>query len=233
MEVLIIYNYLIMRKLAIFVLAMAASSVMLLAQSREPARLYVSLQGGAMYSINENHFTYRENGKPLGLITPHGAVAVGFDITPRFGSRLSVSYGNNASACNSYNTAGRGFYPYTFQSINAFIDVILNLRHPSVKFLPKLYAGIGEGYTFGFSDPGHPWQKLHSGNVTLGLRGGFIGQYNFTEHIGAFFDICGEAYTDTYNGLQPSADDQNASKGYAGFPFDLRGLVSLGAVYKF
>lgn len=217
----------------LLVLAIAASSSLLMAQSRANGRFNVSLQGGALYSLNENHFTYHENGKTLGVIGPHIGVAFGAEFNGRVGGRASVSFGKNAGACNSRQTAGHGFYPYTFQSVNAFIDVIMNLRKPSAKFMPKIYAGIGTGYSYGFSDPGHPWQKLHTGNATLGLRGGFIGQYNINDHFGAFFDFCGEAYTDTYDGLQPSADDQNASKGYSGFPFDLRGLVSLGVVYRF
>ena len=51
--------------------------------------------------------------------------------------------------------------------------------------------------------------------------------------FGFFADICGEAYNDQYNGLQPTKHDQTAVKGYAGFPLDLRLSLSIGIIYRF
>ena len=41
-----------------------------------------------------------------------------------------------------------------------------------------------------------------------------------------------EAYRDNYNGLQPTEHDQTAYTGYAGFPLDLRPMLSLGVIFR-
>jgi hypothetical protein len=41
-------------------------------------------------------------------------------------------------------------------------------------------------------------------NTAFGFRGGFIGLYNISNSFGIFADLCGEAYSDNFNGLQPS-----------------------------
>ena len=79
----------------------------------------------------------------------------------------------------------------------------------------------------------HPWQAVSDRNTAFGFRFGFIAQYNFSDRFGIYADLCGEAYTDNYNGLQPNEKDQQKVEGYAGFPLDLRGLVSLGCVFHF
>ena len=50
--------------------------------------------------------------------------------------------------------------------------------------------------------------------------------------FGLFADLCGEAFRDQYNGLQPSEHDQTAFEGYAGFPLDLRFSLSFGVIYR-
>lgn len=196
-----------------------------------------ALQGGGMYSVNENRFTYHENGQGWDLVTGQGSAAIGYEFTEALGIRVSVGYGNNASACNSRQTAGGGFYPYRFKSVNGFVDGTLDLTRNYGKpwaFHPILYAGIGVGHTYGFTDAHHPWQAQYMtfNNTVFGFRGGFIAEYDFADWFGLFIDLCGEAYRDDYNGLQPTKKDQEHYSGYAGFPLDLRAMASFGVIFR-
>ena len=200
-------------------------------------RFYLGAQLGPMLNIYENHFSYKENGKGWGLVTYQAGIVGGYDVNDIFGLRLSVSYAKNAGACNTRDTAAHGFYPYTFSSINAFADAILDmhgLSDLSTFFRIKLYGGIGLGHSFHMTDSTHPWQKVTEPNTVFGFRFGAIFEYNITDHLGVYGDLCGEAYTDKYNGLMPGKDEQEQNiEGYGGFPLDLRGLVSVGVLYRF
>lgn len=199
--------------------------------------VFLGLQGGPVLNIYENAFSYRENGKAFRLVTPQAGGFLGYDFNDSYGIRLWGSYAKNAGACNVRQTSGGGFYPYTFKSVNAYLDVILNLcglaDMKDTQFRPKLYGGLGGAHTFGFTDAKHPWQKVTPVNNAFGFRLGFIAEYNFKSGFGVFADFCGEAYTDQYNGLRPSAEEQKAYEGYGGFPLDLRGLISFGIVMHF
>ena len=223
--------------------ALLLGAVSLFAQSQNPApshagSLSVSLQGGTALDIFENAFSYRENGKTLKLFTLQGAAAVGYDFNDSYGIRLQGSYGNDAGACNTRQTSAGGFYPYTFRHVGVFADLLLNLNGLAGKvtaFRPKLYAGVGGAYTFGFSDPNHPWQGnyMTTKNVVPGFRGGFIAEYDLPSGFGFFADLCGEAYQDKYNGLMPTDQDREEFTGYPGFPLDLRGMLSFGIIWHF
>ena len=210
-----------------------------------------ALQGGGLYSISENRFTYPENGYGGKLFTLQGSAAIGYEFTQALGVRVSVGYGNNASACNSRQTAAHGFYPYRFRSVNAFIDGVLDLNGNygwESNFRPIFYLGVGIGHTYHFTkpegygtpkgigweedNPFHPWQDVNVNNNAFGFRGGFIAEYDFTDIFGIFGDLCLEAYRDNYNGLQPTEQDQTAYTGYAGFPLDLRPTFSLGVIFR-
>lgn len=224
-----------MSKLFTTISALFIGALTLSAQSSDKVEhpFNVSVQGGALVSLNENAFSYRDNGKALNLISPQGSIAIGYDFSYRWGMRISASYGKNASACNTVETSGHGFYPYTFKSVNVFADAVLDLGKKDSFFSPKLYAGLGGAHTFGFTDAGHPWQEVSKKNTVFGFRGGFIAQFDITSHFGMFIDLCGEAYTDKYNGLLPNEKNQKEVSGYAGFPLDLRGLASLGVILHF
>ncbi len=229
-----------MKRIVGLALAIFASCAIVSAQSvkhSHEGRFYLGAQLGPMLNINENHFSYKENGKPLGLITYQAGIVGGYDFNDIFGLRLSVSYAKNASACNTRNTSAHGFYPYTFSSVNAFVDAILDMHGLSDLasfFRIKLYGGMGLGHSFNMTDSGHPWQDVSDPNTVFGFRFGGIVEYNFSDHFGIYGDLCGEAYTDKYNGLMPSAEEQaNDYEGYGGFPLDLRGLVSVGVLYRF
>jgi len=205
-----------------------------------PYSWYISVQGGEMFSYGENAFTYFRNGAWGNLLNPMFTFNVGRGIGNIFEGRASLSYGINSGACNSLETSGGGFYPYSFNSLNLFADLILKgvdkffPADNSGIFFPKVYLGAGAACTFGFSDSGHPWQKVSDKNLAFGVRAGFIGEYDFSPHFGVYLDICAEAYTDNYNGLKPSQTDQDVyENGYAGFPVDLRGILALGVIYRF
>lgn len=211
----------------------------------------IAVQGGPLYSVNENGFSYRENGYGSKLFSWQGSAAIGYEFTNALGARLSVGYGDNRSAANTRQTAAHGFYPYNFRSINGFLDVTLDLNGNFAverAFRPIFYLGVGAGHTYNFTkpteygtprneswekdNPFHPWQDIAVKNTVFGFRGGFIAEFDFNDWFGVFADFCGEAYNDQYNGLQPTKEDQTAFTGYAGFPLDLRFALSLGVIFR-
>ena len=241
-----------MRKLLAISAALILGASLLSAQDYNPAgRWYVSVQGGPMYQSNENAFAYRWEGYGSKLLTYTAAAAVGYNFNETWGLRGSVSYGLNRSAGN-YKESHEMFYPYDFKSLNGFADIVLDFNGLNAierSFAPKLYAGVGLGHTFGFSKPAdygcqrtiawqaeekfHPWQHVYEKNNAFGFRFGAIAEFNFKGGFGIFADLCGEAFTDRFNGLDPFERDHTAGKGYAGFPFDLRASLSLGVLYRF
>ena len=219
-----------MRKLLAICAALILGASVLSAQEFNPTgRWYVSLQGGPMYQSSENTFAYRWEGYGSKLLTYTAAVAAGYNFNETWGLRGSVSFGQNRGAGN-YKQSHNRFYPYDFKNISGFCDLVLDfngLNAVERGFSPKLYAGIGVAHTFGFTKP-----KAY-GVQRFGFRAGAIAEYNFKGGFGIFADLCGEAYTDMFNGLRPFEFDHTAGTGYAGFPFDLRASLSLGVLYRF
>lgn len=230
-----------MKKIICILLPLVLGSMGAFAQSGAPelaGRTYFAIQGGPVFNLYENAFTYRDNGRFGDLFTSEVAALFGCDFNEVYGARVQLGYGSDAGAANVLQTAGGGFYPYTFRHLNLFGDATLNLaalanKGKATYFRPKLYAGIGYAYTFHFSDSGHPWQTIYNSNSSFGFRGGFIGEFTFPAGFGIYVDMGGEAYTDLYNGLQPTAQDQEGFVGYAGFPLDLRAKIDLGLVLHF
>lgn len=207
--------------------------------SERPSKpIFVGLQGSALMSVNENVFTYTDNKRVSDLLTGQVGLQLGFYFTNRISMRLAGYVGKNASACNSLQTAGQGFYPYKFKSTNVFLDVAVDFfsrgdRAPRHSFYPRLYAGVGYAHTYDFTDSGHPWQKVSTSNSEFGGRAGFIGEFAVSRMTSFYFDLCAEGYGDMYNGLQPSEADQRERQGYAGLPLDLRFVASLGLMFHF
>ena len=215
-------------------------TVTVLAQSKFDSRpekpFFLSAQGGFLVSVNENSFMYSREGLMPDLITMQGSVMVGVYVSNHFSLRASLGYGNNASANNTENTASRRFYPYNFKSVNAFFDVaydFLDRNMTSHFFLPRVYLGAGFAHSFGFTSSGHPWQKSKENVNTFGFRAGATGEFQLSKTFSVFLDLCAEAYGDWYNGLRPSKADQKKVDGYAGFPFDMRGVASVGVMFHF
>jgi len=224
---------------------LGASALFAQVGEQRPERpFYISVQGGPLYSVNENTFSYNDNNAGKDLITFQGSVSFGYDFGTRAGARLNVNYGKNVSGANVKETSGNNpvtgkhFFPYEFNNVNAFLDFTWNIASEGSEsaFVPKVYAGVGLGHTFNFTDAHHPWQGkyIYDPNNVFGFRFGFIGEYKFSDSFGAFIDLCGEAFLDNFNGLRPSKEEQDAhGKGYLGFPFDLRGLASFGIAVHF
>ncbi|MBR1783346.1 MAG: hypothetical protein IJ753_07525 [Bacteroidales bacterium] len=200
--------------------------------------IYLAVQGSILLSVNENVFSYVDNRRIPDLLTPQGGLQLGYYFTNNWSMRLAAYFGQNASAANTVDTAAHGFYPYKFKSANFFLDVVFDFlsRGDAEKlrtFYPRIYFGLGYAHTFGFTDSGHPWQKIDPVNNEFGFRLGFMGEFAVNRTFSFFFDLCGEGYGDQYNGLQPSVEDQNKKQGYAGFPLDLRFVASLGVIFHF
>lgn len=194
----------------------------------------VGIQGGMMYSVSENTFVYGEQGRGGELFTPSFGLNFGYDFSRQIGIRLAFAYGKNPGACNTYQTSARGFYPFQYQSVSCFVDGMLSLVGAGEEgFNTRLYGGIGVGYSFGFTDSGHPWQKVSPQNLAPGFRLGVIAEYVFSFGLGFFADLCGEAFADNFSGLKPTEEDFKNIKGYPGFPLDLRAPLSLGVMYRF
>lgn len=206
-------------------------------------KFFVTIQGGGLLSLNENFRAYGDEGKNSDLLTGQGSASFGYQITPVSGVRLWAGYGNNRSACNTKETEVPGFYPYKFNSINVFVDYVMDLSGFSENdwsFVPKLYAGLGIGNTSGFkktSDntaPGkalHPWQDVTDKNTVIGLRAGLILEYMVSQSFGILVDLGGEIYNDNYNGINPGKEVSES--GDKNIPLDARGLASLGVAIHF
>ena len=196
----------------------------------------IALKGGGDFSLYENAFTYKENGQFAKLINYQGGLAIGYDFTKRFGIRLDAIYAKNAGAGNTLETSAHGFYPYTFSSVSAFLDAVMNLNPLGTVFHPKFYAGLGGAYAFGFTDMDHPWQELPKHSGAFGIRLGFIAEVKVSPTVGIYADFASEGFTDKFNGIIPTKEDRQDKEkyqGYPGFPFDVRGLASLGVCFHF
>ena len=236
-----------MRKSIICLVALLIGAASVSAQEKQDKeqqsnKTWISIQGGGLVSLNENYASYGDNGKNADLLTGQGSVAFGHMFSPVHGMRLWAGYGNNRSACNTKETSAHGFYPYKFNSINVFVDYILDFNGFSDSpkaFSPKAYLGVGLGNTSGLAKvadnqaPGdllHPWQDVTDKNNAFGFRAGLILEYLVSDSFGIFADLGAEFYTDNYNGLKPHKDDPFIEEN---FPFDMRGVASLGVAIHF
>lgn len=204
---------------------------------------FIAAQAGPMVSFNENTWTYKDLGPDYGmnqwdLVTPYVALSVGHYFTPRIGARISAAYAMNKSALNHNETAAYGFYPYSFKSVSAFADVLLNLtkrddvdRH----WFWTLYGGLGYAHGFDFDGVNHPWQteskywKVPSN--AFGMRGGLNLEYVLDCGLGFMLDGGLEAFTDGFNGMNPIKSPKPT--GDKNFPFDIRPMATLGVAYHF
>ena len=221
-----------------FLVAMGLMAGMMLLHAGTPSErkssFTVSLGAGPMVNIYENYFSYAGSGKSL--FSYQTALSVEYDFRRAIGFRVQAEYGKNVGACNVMETSAGGFYPYQFQNIAGFGDIILDmagLASSSSAFRIKLFAGAGAAYTFNFTDSGHPWQKVKDKNASFGFRLGAIAEYSFPFGLGIFAEIYPEFFTDIYNGLEPSDEDFKRFDGYPGFPLDIRGLMMFGVSYRF
>ena len=222
------------------------------ARERDFKGFTVSAQGGMLFSKNENTWTYYDDGRSthtagqlkanrdkLGyglkdLFTPQGSITVGYDFSHAFAARLQAGYAKNASAGNHNEISAGGFYPYSFNTLSIFADAVLNISglcapQKQHLFETKVYAGLGCGIGLS-ADTKYVPSDLYKVSLggAFGFRAGIIEEVYISKHIGAFLDLNLEAYTDRFNGVDPTD-----SKYDDNFPLDLRSVASLGLVYYF
>ena len=231
-----------------FTVCLLVSAVSVGAQTRKVSAPWgISVRGGVIGNVHENVMSYFRHRRFSDLFTAGFSVDGMYDFTNLFGVRLSVAAGKNAGACNSQE-AGGGFYPYQFRSINAFADAMIHFGTPEDAFSSRIYGGLGYARTYdlieemkdGVTNWPHPWatpeQSIPSSkepNNVLGFRVGYLGEWHVTPEVGILVDACGEFYGDMYDCLTPFRDDHGSYRGYAGFPFDMRFILSLGIAYHF
>ena len=196
-------------------------------------RLYfITAQGGLAFSMNENFNAFIKEKKAGELFCPQGSVSFGRYLNNRrYGFRLSIGYSQNKSAWN-YQESFSNFKPYSFQSVDAFVDAMVNCGDVSKYkgFNCRFFLGLGYAYSFGFKLPQDAisWYKVSEQNHSFGIRAGVILEYVTPRGFGIFLEPCFEMFTDKYNGVDPKSSGKKL-----GFPFDYKPNVSLGFAYHF
>lgn len=236
-------------------LSMSAQNEQPKEREREFKGFNISIQGGALYSMNENCWTYNNDSKAEnssllrqaieGLkgeyknrTTAQGSLTVGYDFSHKFGVRVQAGYSANTSAGNHNQTSAQGFYPYTFNAVTGFADAVLNISglikpEEQQLFETKIYAGIGAAKSSLGDDryiSKHPWYKLNFDKPAFAFRGGIIEEMYISKQMGAFVDLGIEAFGDGFNGMNPSGKTTPADKN---FPLDLRLIGSFGLAFHF
>lgn len=163
-------------------------------------RWFLSVQGGPKIGLYDHIGSFFNYERGWEAVTPHGSLSFGYNFDDAWSLRISGGYSYNAGACSPYQGQ---FYPYNYSAAYAFVDGILNypaLCEINKAFNTKFYAGLGGAYTFGFTDPGHPFETLNTNNFVPGLRLGVILEYDFPGGLGLFADIAAENFLDRYDG---------------------------------
>lgn len=218
-------------KFAVCIAAVLLSSTGLYAQ--KSMKYFVSLQGGAALSLNENFQAYFAEHRRGGLFTLEGSISVGKYFSDHYGARISFESSDNAGAAN-YQESFKHFRPYKFRSAIGFVDFIMNAGDQSVAKVCnfRFFAGLGYAYSYDFrKETDVPWWSgLDTGpNHSFGMRAGMILEFYVPGDIGIFFEPCFEMFTDRYNGIAPVASAGQK----LGFPFDCKLNNSLGIVFHF
>lgn len=202
--------------------------------AQKSMKFFVSAQGGAAFSLNENFQAYFAEKKGEQLFAAEGSFAVGAYFNERYGARLSFEYSDNKGATNYQESFGN-FRPFQFRSGIGFADFIVNAGDVSK---PKVcncrfFAGLGYACSFDFrKDDTTPWWSgLDTGpNHSFGIRAGMIIEFVIPGDVGFFFEPCIEMFTDKYNGIAPKDPTSGQS---LGFPFDFKINNSFGIAYHF
>jgi len=174
-------------------LSMICLSLGAFAQNEFYPAWFLQIQGGAGETIGETAATK--------LISPAGAIAVGYQFTPTFGLRANVSGPQGKGAVKSTET-------YKFGLAMAGIDATFDLRNMfgSYKervFNPYIFAGLGAG--FGFNNKAvqaelptenYYWAKnmvTPLGRVGLGI------DFRVSDLIGIDIEVAGNGMNDKLN----------------------------------
>ena len=248
-----------MKKIILSAIMMGICAVSALAQEtkeRDFKGFNLTVQGGMLYSMNENSWTYYNDDKSkfptelkasrdkLGyglkdLFTPQTSITIGYDFGHALGVRAQANFAKNASAGNHNEHSTGGFYPYSFNSLSLFGDLVFNISgfiapEKQHLFETKIYIGAGMGDALS-ADTQYLPDKEEGGATydielknAFGLRAGIIEELYINKHLGAILDVNLEAYTDQFNGFVSVDNEVDES-----FPYDLRVVGSIGLVYHF
>lgn len=167
-------------------------------------RWFFSVQGGPKIGLYDHIGSFFDYGHGWDAITYHGSLSLGYNFNDAWAMRVSGGYSYNAGACTPYEGI---FYGYNYSAAYAFADGIFDWHAISEDirpFAPKFYAGLGGAYTFGFTDPEHPFEMLNTNNFVPAFRFGVILEYDFPTGFGLFADIAVESFLDWYDGYATS-----------------------------
>lgn len=189
-----------MKKL-LLTLSMVCLSLGAFAQSEFYPHSYLQLQGGAGLTVGEADF-----GK---LISPAGALAVGYQFTPTFGLRANVSGPQGKGAATKTDI-------YTFNNLMGALDATFDLRNmfggwKNRVFNPYIFAGLGASYAFNNKAPldllpsdNLYWEKS---SVSFLGRAGLGIDFNVSDVIGIDIEAVGNAMNDRLNSKVGDAFD--------------------------
>lgn len=187
---------------------------------------FISLQGGANYSLSENG----RFGSFWDMVKPSVAVSVGKWFTPDIGMRVQFNYMKHASRVNSElkhnfkNIYGDG--AYSFNMFSGLLDGMFNLNNifgqynENRRFNVIGIIGFGFNHSFGFdTDKIEGWEKQIMSNskyegkenpypVTTSAktywaaRGGFQLSYMLSQALDLTLEATYNATDDGYSGVR-------------------------------
>lgn len=222
----------------------------------------ISVQGGALYSLNENAWTFNNDSKATsasvlqaaraalkgdytGRTTGQGSISLGYDFGHALGIRLQGGYSMNSSAGNHNQDPTQSFHPYSFTAVTGYADAVFNISgfiNPEKQHLfeTKLYAGLGaakssladDRYILPNEETGYEGYETDFGKAVFTYRAGIIEEMYISRHLGAFIDLNIEALTDMFNGRESMGAPSDEDKN-GSFPYDIRLVGSFGVTFHF
>ena len=150
--------------------------------------------------------------------------AVGYNITDAHEARFIMT----SSRKPSILPPEYGFRPYSFRSVNAFFDYLINFEALGEfygPFSPKMYLGVGASYSDWFR---LSWTEdefevdLRTRNFVPAFHLGAVLEHNFKNGMGLVFDFGLNYFVDRHNGLY-----------FYSFPLDFEVDASFGLIYRF
>lgn len=216
-----------MRKFALLLALLLLGASTLKAQVNSPykygGRLNFVLMGGcSVYDSDfSEEFLYHHMTESFFSFLEE--VAVGYNFTDAHEGRLILT----SSRKPSLLPPEYGFRPYTFRSVSAFFDYLLNFEAVGEfygPFSPKMYIGAGASYSDWFR---LSWMDdefdvdLRTRNLVPAFHLGTVLEYNFKNGIGFVFDFGLSYYLDRHNGLF-----------FYSFPLDFELGAALGMIFR-
>lgn len=180
-------------KKILLTLSMVCLSLGAFAQADFYPHWYLQIQGGAGETIGETDFAK--------LISPAGALAVGYQFTPTFSLRANVSGPQGKGAASKTDV-------YTFNNLMGALDFSFDIRNmfggwKERVFNPYIFAGLGASYAFNnkaveakLPTENYYWDKnsvSYLGRVGLGI------DFRVSDLIGIDIEAVGNGMNDKLN----------------------------------